>query len=395
MILFYGSEIYKDTLLKILVKIKKILWNYSKIEKFCAELEQYHIINIENEKLILNNSIINYLEEVKSVEEAFVAFRIVEEYCYNELLTGDSKNDSLFRLIYLYFLFNDERIITLLPYIKERLINAQSINQVLDQIESISKSGKIDLKLKQKLILGIVDILYAIGNMSMARKKLDTIFQKDNLQHEMYNLALKGLLNELDFASYYNELFRKYKSQVRIELFCEYMMLYHKMKYESSTTAKKYAQKLLRTKQYKNYLEYYFILKNFSTYLNNNEAIIALQQCINVFESQKRKDLAIRTKVTLAMRIANIGDLMTARKILKEAENENIYSCREYYFLNNISVIDILEGNISDEVESNLKNALLFLPTQYEKGIILCNLLIYYCEMNDLNERKWKNVGLK
>lgn len=88
------------------------------------------------------------------------------------------------------------------------------------------------------------------------------------------------------------------------------------------------------------------------------------------------------------MRNANIGNLETARILLKEAQKENIYSCRECYFLNNFSVIDILDEKFTKDVENNLKNALLFIPSHYEQGIILCNLLIYYSKTKDFEKAK-------
>lgn len=258
-ILFHKGELYKDVLLRLLIKNTCTLWNYSRLDLLCQELESHHIANVENDKIIINNSVIKNLENSTFPEEAHVAFRIVENYCYECLKSDDGKTDALYRLIYIYFLFNDEQIIKLLPYIKERLISTKNIRQIIRQIEDICNHNTKNIDLNYKLSLGIVDILYTIGDMEMAKRKLNTIFQENNLQHEMYNLSLKGALDEKDFFDYYKTLRKKYESQIHVELFCKYINLYHKMKYSSSTEAKNYAKEILDTDKYKPFIEYYFV----------------------------------------------------------------------------------------------------------------------------------------
>ncbi|MGC4019404.1 MAG: ATP-binding protein [Muricomes sp.] len=383
-ILFYGKEIYIDELKNLLLRSENPAWNDNRISDTLEELDKYRLIERENNQILLSGSVIKMLENLTYTPIAYTAFKIVEEDCQQNLRNSNICIEYIYKLLYMYFLFNDERIVTLMHYIKQYLIDTKSINRVIVQLEKICNHQNFDVSLREKVMLGIVDILYAVGDMDMAIKKLQIIFQNDNIQHEMFMLALKGALNIHDFEEYYKFIYNKYIDYPRISLFCKYIKLYYKMKHKTSKDAKEYAEKVLKSIEYTSYLEYYFVLKNYSTYTDNYTALNLLQECIDKFVLHNRKDLAIRTKITLAMRHANIGNLDIARNILNQAEQENDYACRECYFLNNISVIDILSRNFNETVEENLKNALLFLPSEYERGIILCNLLIYYCETNKL-----------
>lgn len=383
-ILFYGKEIYLDELKNLLLRSEDSTWNNNRISDTLEELDKYRLVEWEDNQILLSGSVIKGLEDLTHTPVAYTAFKIVEEDCQYHLNSPNICIEYIYKLLYMYFLFNDERIVTLMHYIKRYLIDTKSINRVIVQLEKICNHKNFSVSLRERVMLGIIDILYAVGDMDMAIKKLKIIFQNNNIQHEMFNLALKGALNVPDFKEYYQFVYNKYINYPRISLFCKYIKLYYKMKYQSSAEAKEYSKEILESTEYTSYLEYYFVLKNYSTYADNYTALNMLQKCINKFVLHNRNDLAIRTKITLAMRHANIGNLDIARNILTQTEQENNYACRECYFLNNISVIDILSGNFKKIVEENLKNALLFLPSEYERGIILCNLLIYYCETSKL-----------
>ena len=384
--LFYRGTIYKDELYRLLLMTLEQTWDKDRMEKILIELQEKFLITIDNTKISINNSVIAELEDHLSSPTAYVAYKIVKEKSFNDLERPSYELDSLYRLLYLFSLFNSQDIISLLPYIKERLIQENSIYKVIEQIKKIISSGKISNVWIQKLQIGLIDILYSIGDVESACEELNLIFDSENLQHHMYRLAFKSALNEKDFKDYYEMLRKQYEDHPRIVLFCDYMLLYYKMKYSASSDARCYAKKLLNTEENSQYLEYYFVLKNFSTYENNLSAIRYLTQCINAFKKYNRHDLAVRTEVTLAMRYANIGSLDEAYQILSQAHSKNVYECKECYFLNNFAVIEILKGNFIPEVEKNLKNALLFNPSKYEEGIILCNLLIYYCKTSNITK---------
>lgn len=383
-VLFYRGEIYKEELLRVLLCSDELyFWSSQRIDSACMELEQSNLIIKEQNRVLLNNSTISILENMRFTEVAYSAFKIVENDSYRLLSDKEKKVTALYQLIYLYSLFKDKQIITLLPHIKECLLTSCSLTRILEYIEKISKHFDFNTPFRNQLKLGIVDILYAVGEMELALEKLEEIFCADNLQHEMYLIAIKGALHTVDFELYYKEVKKKYSDLLRVQLFCDYIYLYYKMKYKNTKVAEEYSEQILKNSKYKMFPEYYFVLKNHSTYLNNKEAINELRECITAFEQNGRKDLIIRTKVTLAMRYANLGDLDQASEILKEAKKDNTYECRECYFLNNFAVIDILNNHFSKEVELNLKCALLFHPSHYQKGIILCNLLIYYCKVQN------------
>jgi len=305
LVLFYRGIVYKDELLRILKQNANSLWNEQRFNLACEELKVFYYLYDEEHRLFLNNSIIETLEQTPFPEEAYIASIIIENICYDRLNKEKTEIESLYRLLYMYFLFNSDKVFSLFPYIKQRLTNTQSVVQVLEQIKKITNNQSIHRGLKEKLILKTVDILYDLGEMTLAKESLDDIFQENNLQHEMYNLALKASLNDCEFALYYESLKQKYKNLKRVVLFCEYIHLYYKMKFSTARDAKEYAESLLDNAEFKNYLEYNFILKNYSTYINNDAAIDVLQQCISAFERFGRKDLVIRTSVTLAMRYAN------------------------------------------------------------------------------------------
>ena len=169
LILFYRGTIYKDELYRLLLMTLEETWDKDRMEKILIELHEKFLITIDNTKISINNSVIAELEDSLSSPTAYVAYSIVKEKSFEDLERQSYELDSLYRLIYLFSLFNSQDIISLLPYIKERLIQENSIYKVIEQIKKIISSGKISDVWIQKLQIGLVDILYSIGDVESAR----------------------------------------------------------------------------------------------------------------------------------------------------------------------------------------------------------------------------------
>src|SRR5699024_84491 len=61
---------------------------------------------------------------------------------------------------------------------------------------------------------------------------------------------------------------------------------------------------------------------------------------------------------------------------------------KESYFLNNYAVLDLLDGNTSENIAKQLNDALLLTCDPYEKILIQCNLLVCYTLLTEMERAK-------
>lgn len=89
------------------------------------------------------------------------------------------------------------------------------------------------------------------------------------------------------------------------------------------------------------------------------------------------------------MNYAHMGKLDVAKKYIELSINERV---REYYILNNMAVINMLESNFTYNVLDDLKTAYILNSNPYDNIIIACNLLVCCIKMKQHNElEKIKN----
>lgn len=82
------------------------------------------------------------------------------------------------------------------------------------------------------------------------------------------------------------------------------------------------------------------------------------------------------------------GKLQIARNCINKAIKLDTKNLSQCYILNNKSVIDLLEGTYSLTTEKSLKDAALLSVSEYERIIIECNLLIFYCKTMEFDKAK-------
>lgn len=380
---------------KLIVLIITLYSNKISLNDLIDILENHIIMNKNDLEIFLNESPL--IEEnnkmYKIYHESFL--KLIQKYYqhhlfltakellinfYDKKITCYKNYAYIYPLVFLLTFTNDERIELFFPYINRFLFTNQQSLIYYEQIEKIIK--KIYLTNKnsnsEKMVLELVKNACKNGNYDIANSTLDTIYNLNNHIHVAYKALIYTQKNFHDIEKFIAQMKLKFFYNERFQLFLDLCLSNYYMKNKSDIYAKTFNESILKKKNYSEYIEYTFIKKNNTIYLPFDEAIRVLNDCIKEFRRKNRKDLAVRSQITLISRKMHAMDFAYAelnlKKLLKNSTNKEI---KKYYILNNLGVVKLLKKDKSASVY--LTEALLYEMTEYEELIVKSNLLVASC----------------
>lgn len=357
-----------------------ILLTLFEIKNIINELNNKELINIKYNIIeISHDSIIKELTLNKGEFAFYTAFQIIERFYFDSINKND---DAVLMLLYLYTLTNDPKVITILPEIQRIAMGQKYPEAILEKMNdiylSLYQSGHNQNQL-DCIIMSLVEIAYIIGDYERAYLELAKIYNDNLSQHIAYKGAILALRNKGNDLQELKYLIEKNKRETHLCLILELHLLIAHMETEKSIESIKLAETLINKREYKNYIEYIYLLENYSEFKSNKEAVQILQKCIYYYEQHQRHDLAIRCKISIASRQAYIGNYdIACEMILLVEENYHHIALRYEYILNNQAAIRILKNDFSLETEQLLCDAIVLSLNEYERTIIKSNLLIVY-----------------
>jgi len=140
-----------------------------------------------------------------------------------------------------------------------------------------------------------------------------------------------------------------------------------------------YAEQLLKDNECTEFVEYGLLLRNYAELIDEIPVSISVyKRALTIFKTHHYQGYEADVYNALSMLYAYLGDLNRAEKYLQLAIDTSTEKNKSDFY-NNMAVISILKGTYDKETLRNLNNALLLNNYDYDKFIIKCNLLVYYC----------------
>lgn len=298
--------------------------------------------------------------------------------------------NAVLHLLHVYTITSDRDILQLIPYIKKLILTQKYPEAIVEKTNLILREVMKDnseKSVQRYIALEMINLLFMIGDAKTGISILQKIYVEDDPILAAYMAAL--IASDVHSSSVENKLLMIASNFCTINYFSIFIntcLLTYYMRTRNGEESLKFAKEIVTRFSPSVTIEYGFLLKVYSEFFNNKDALRILDKCIMIFNANYRQDLSMLCKITVASRWAYLGCIDTARKTLLESRTfaqQNSIPVRDYYYLNNFAALSIIEGNFSKDVEIMLQDALLFVANEYERVIILCNALIYYINVDD------------
>lgn len=380
---------YDELAVMIIEYSNEIFLDFKEMENIINMLYQNKILIKENGSIkIKHDSIIDALQIYMQSPILYCAYTTLKNF-YNSNL--ENQKASIEKLLSLYLRFSDQDLLTLLPGIKEFVLNMKYPDLIIEKLDffrnKIIHSSASGFYGTYYLTLTITEICLNKKMGDVAQKNLDLIYDETNAYHIALQAQIYSLQETMASHDALHDLVQGLKKGSRLRLICEICLLYLKMKLLPAESAKKYGNKLVNNSPYKKYKEYAYLLRNFAELSDETEECKKLyEQALDIFESKKMYHDMAAVYLSLSMITAYVGDIKRSMQYIDDAiklDNRNLSLC---YILNNKSVLELLDNSYSKTTEKNLRNALLLCVSRYEKLIVNANLLVIYCLTNNFCE---------
>lgn len=348
------------------------------------------IIEKNYEIWIYHDKIIDLYDLSKQDVILWNAYALLKEYYIKCIKEEVFDENILYRFIDLCCMFSDESILEYLPLIHKLLLSVKYPSILLKKVAAALSNALeniIDQSFLRNIYFLFIDICFDCGAFEEAMFTLNKITLRD-FKWEYYHSSLIAVDDsDVSCENILKEYCQKY-SKHNQALFFEMNLLSLYMRTKDYMFSKTFAYNLIKKYEGNTSVIYGCLLKNYTEYLDNDDAIEMLNKVDSIFTHNNRYDLAAMANITYASRLAYIGKIHLSKKKLEKCntflkKNRNY---RMYYYLNNYSALCLLDGEINSNIISNFEKALLLVSNTYEKLIILCNLLIANLLSNNIRE---------
>lgn len=339
------------------------------------------VVPTKNMIRLRHDSIVTTIENYRTNPVFFMAYAAVKKYYLCGMEDTNKKSHFTERLFSLYIKGGDIDIVNLLTEIRSIVLQEKYPDVIIKKLGFLEqKLQGATLSFQNYAYETLAEICHAIGMADEAETYLNRIYNATNNFH----LALKaGILalkyriadcrDELDTMatiSYDNQRLRTTVGLCR---------LFGVMMTSRKSAGRKYVEQLMNDSESTESVEYGLLLRNYAELIDDIPISIRVyKQALNIFKRHQYYGYEADVYIALSMLYAYLGNLNRSEEYLlrgvetdAETEKSAIY--------NNMAVISILKGTYDKETLKNLNNALLLNNYHYDRCIIKCNLLIYYC----------------
>lgn len=398
--LLYLNEdsISESILLSILTRPsahdKKMLFSYNRAKQLLQLLTNENIISQEYGSYNIKHDSIRFaISQLPSEPSLFLAYRTLSCY-YHEMITANSLDwqESTRHLFSLYIRFHDENLIELLPKLRVIITSAKYPKDIVQKIEHYKtmmiQCGQSDINIIYSVVRFLAELCIKLQYADEARDNLTFLY---SICTNQYLIGLDGaicaLRNSPENWKRIDDLIQSASNAPRLRLSLCLCRLRMMMRSRSSENSKAYAFELLECNDYKDLLEYGFLLYNFAEFAEtSDEALKYYQQALYYFQKYGLVTIQAEVKISMSMSYSYSGQLAKARIALHEAKELALDQIPETVFLNNSAVIDILDNKADIQVINRLADAALICANPYEKLIIQSNLLTGLIICGNMNQ---------
>ena len=338
------------------------------------------VVTMAKSLCIKHDSIISELDCQPINPIIMTSYGLTKYYLNHQIKTNPYSDELMERLFILYIKTGDKSIFDILDYIKLIIYKCKYPRAMLAKLvffqEKLEKEKINNIEFIKIILEIMTEVSHRLGFRNEAQQYLDQIYNP----HNSYHIALQAGIYSIEETGMYKDKLKEMLLQSsvnsRLRLTLELCLLVHMIPVSAKKVSCNYCLILINNNEYKNYLEYGYLLRCYAELCDDLELAIDTDiKAYELFGRYGRDDLKAETCLSLAMDYAYIGDLVTARKWVEEAQT-NIW-VDQSAILNDLAAISILTGDFSGNVLKQLNDALLMNGDDYEKIIIMCNLLIY------------------
>lgn len=383
---------YSDLCRMLIGNINAPPFSEQKLSECIYKLKTMKLVRFLNsgEICIYHDSIISHLEVEPISVSLYSAYGVLKEYYCWELAKSQNYV-AIEHLFCLYLRFSDTELLTIFPQITELIKNYKyphtAVKKLISFRKRIQQKGHLAPQLYLRLVTLLANLCIELGFWEEAISNIDLIYLPTNPYHRAMRASALALdfTNDESIQSIY--LLIQSATSPREKLTIELCLLSAEMARQPRRESIKIARKMLDTPGYCDYFEYAFLLSNYAELVNNTEkSIILYKQAIDRFHRSGRDDLGANILVFLSMVYAYEGRIAEARVVLDKGKS--LGGIKESYLLNNYTVLDILSGSVTADSVKQLSDALLITRDPYEKILILCNLLVCYVLLSEMERAK-------
>jgi hypothetical protein len=348
------------------------------------------IIFNSNGIIFRHDSIIDEISKHDISPITLTAYQIVKEYYLRKRANNGFIADEYIEKLFVLFLKSgDSDIADIIESVKHLILRHKYPKLMLSKInyfqDRILRENRRNLSTFIKVFEAFSELCYYLFEYDEAWKALRYIYQADKKKHR----ALRAALLSVDHSeSAQHELAKMISAESpvsRLRLSMELCVLIEKMKTCSKATSEAYAHEMLQRYKERDYLEIGYLLRCYAELINDfNEVYDLYRECIDIFTKHNRLDLCAEIYVSIAMVDAYHGNLDSAMKQMTNAVQLSPNHILPHYYYNNIAVILLLQGSLSTDIEKYLNDSLLLGGDEYTRVIVMSNLMVYYCLINQI-----------
>ncbi len=310
---------------------------------------------------------------------------------YQSLLNGNdifvSKSMVLQRLLYFSTVTKSHYILEVLEQITDISLTQNDPRMIVDYVKNVrSKLSLESLKESDHYIDWWMSIyLHTIGCPKDSLEVLVSITNKTVPKMLLNAILLEELGEQQKALRICKEYLALEQTSNRTKFCFELVRIACFRGLGSMNLCRSLFDKLLTEKAFQDYREYGFLLRNAELVLSSEEAIPYLKQSANHFENHSYPRAAGFSWLTCSFHQARIGLLKEAKKSIHYANEllSGVVSER-HSLLNNEAAIDIYAGHESKETKDSLLSAMSTATNDFERLVILSNLLVVNLKMRQL-----------
>lgn len=288
-------------------------------------------------------------------------------------------------LLYLFKVYSLNEPIMILKYIDDfRFIIVASIdkkqayNLIMQVFNSLPQNTGKEIKFK------LITIAYEIGLYEESLLLLEQTHYIDI----SFSLCKCMILNRIDQHEQALELcdfLLKYSCKInsRAELIVKLIQMLSLRSLNRTSEYLNLSKELLKNNEYRQYLEYGFLLRNMQITVSYKQSLRFVKQSIKMFKDMNEKEYMLYSKLTLCVQLARLGYVDNSMKLLRKIENSILrLTLEKHVIYNNKAAIAMLGKEQDFSIIAELKKAYITAITSFDKIVILNNQLCYMILQN-------------
>ncbi len=387
LISFNGGIISQDDLTDLLIK-KNNDFIYFSIEQYHQIIEtlvKNDILTLCRGKFSISDSIINELRQINTNPIKYVASTRMLNYYQSCLSNNKNYQENFYHLFSLCIELNDKTFMNYIYKFKEIFSSIkypqQTIQSIRDYTEKLEIYKISNYDYKEKIFSALIEIMIDCNDANNAEYFLNQIYCNTNMNHIIMLSKIFLLKGKKSNIQEIDDLFNLNLDD-RTRLIVSLSKLQLMMKLCSYREAFDFASILYSSSNYKNFVEYGFVISNYAEFEDNPKKSLSLYlKSLQHFKKYNNIEYQKLIYSNLSMSYGYLGDIKNSKYYNEKLSFDTRESAHMYY--NNSAVLDILENRVDDKTIDKLYNALLMSIYEFEQLIIHNNLLIAYVMSQD------------